>query len=150
MDISIKKATKNDIPCILELLYELGRPKPQNSIETALFEKKMQTYLSDIDKQIFVAKLEGILVATVSIIFLLRLNQKTLEMYIPELIVAKNYQGKGIGKKMIDFCISLAKKKNCHRIRLESGNQRKKSHQFYLKCGFEHTSHSFSKIISNS
>ena len=150
MDVSIKKASKNDISNILELLYELGRPKPQNSLETHSFEQKIQKYFSNSDKQILVAILEGNLVGVVSIIFLSRLNQKTLEMYIPELIVAKNYRGKGIGKKMIDFCISLAKKKKCHRIRLESGNQRKKSHKFYRKSGFDYTSHSFTKIISNS
>ena len=150
MGLIIKKASKNDIPYVLELLYELGRPRPENSIEASLFEQKIQTYLSDSDKQILVAKLDGRLVAAVSIMFLSRLNQKTLEMYVPELVVAKNYQNKGVGKKLINFCISLAKKKKCHRIRLESGNQRKKSHQFYLKCGFEYTSHSFTKIISRS
>jgi len=46
-------------------------------------------------------------------------------MYIPELIVAEKLRCLGIGKKLIQYCIKLAKKKNCYRIRLESGTSRK-------------------------
>ncbi len=30
-DIEIRKASKNDIPIVLGLLYEFGRPKPENT-----------------------------------------------------------------------------------------------------------------------
>lgn len=75
-------------------------------------------------------------IGMVSIMYLSRLNQEFFEMYIPELIVTKNYRNQGIGKKMIQACIKLARDKKCHRIRLESGNQRKKSHIFYKNLGF--------------
>jgi GNAT superfamily N-acetyltransferase len=87
------------------------------------------------------------IVGMVSVMFLSRLNQTTLEMYIPELIVLEKYQNQGIGKKLINFCITLAKEKKCHRIRLESGNQRKESHQFYKHLGFEQSSLSFTKNL---
>ena len=72
-----------------------------------------------------------------SIVFLARLNQSNLEMYMPELVVAKKHQNKGIGKNMINSCITIAKHKECYRIRLESGNQRKDSHKFYMYLGFK-------------
>jgi GNAT superfamily N-acetyltransferase len=58
-------------------------------------------------------------------------------MYIPELVVLEKYQNHGIGKKLVNSCIAFAKKNKCHRIRLESSNQRKESHQFYKHLGFE-------------
>ena len=79
----------------------------------------------------------------VSVMYLSRLNQSTLEMYIPELVVLEKYQNHGIGKKLINSCIALAKQKKCHRIRLESGNQRKESHEFYKHLGFEQSAFSF-------
>ena len=87
------------------------------------------------------------IVGMVSIVFLSRLNQTTLEMYIPDLVVHEKYQSKGIGKKLINSCISLAKEKKCHRIRLESGNQRKESHQFYKHLGFEQSALFFAKNL---
>ena len=79
----------------------------------------------------------------VSVVFLPRLNRNTLELYIPELIVLEKYQNKGVGKMLIDSCITLGQEKKCHRIRLESGIQRKESHQFYKHLGFEQSAQSF-------
>jgi GNAT superfamily N-acetyltransferase len=82
-----------------------------------------------------------------SMMLLSRLNRKSLELYIPELIVQKDHQSKGIGKEIMKFCIDFAKQQKCHRIRLESGNQRTSSHQFYKKLGFEQSSLSFTKNL---
>ena len=87
------------------------------------------------------------IIGMISMMFLPRLNRDTLEMYIPELIVLEKYHNKGIGKKLINSCIALAKEKKCHRIRLESGNQRKESHQFYKHLGFEQSALSFTKNL---
>ena len=147
-DIIIRPATKQEIPEVIGLLYDLGRPRPKKDSDVDVFRKLVKKYLDDTDKSILVAVVDQIeIVGAVSIIFLSRLNQITYEMYIPELIVEKKYQRKGIGKNLIDACINLAKEKNCHRIRLESGHKRIESHQFYEKLNFIHSGKSFSKIL---
>ena len=131
-NVKIRSAKPNDIPIILGLLYELGRPKPKK----------------DSDKEILIAEHNDVeIIGMASIVFLSRLNQTDNEMYITELVVFKNYQNKGIGKKLIESCIKLAKEKKCHRIRLESGNARKESHIFYKNLGFVQNALSFSKEI---
>lgn len=145
MEISIKKAIDKDIPFILELLYELDRPKPINDKEIKVFENKIMGYFSDPQKTIVLAKQDSKIIGLTSIIFLSRLNRTKLEMYIPELIVTKQLRNFGIGKKLIKYCIDLAKKKDCYRIRLESGNQRKESHKFYKSIGFEQSALTFTK-----
>ncbi|GKS66494.1 GNAT family acetyltransferase [Nitrosarchaeum sp.] len=144
MNISIVKATEKDIPIVLELLYELERPSPIDGKEIKIFRNTIKNYFSDPQKLILLAKKNFKPVGLVSVIFLRRLNRVKLEMYIPELIVTKELRNLGIGKKLIQYCIILAKKKDCYRIRLESGNQRKKSHLFYKDLGFEQSSLSFS------
>ena len=148
MEISIIKATDKDIPFILELLYDLDRPIPIDEKEIKIFRNKIKDYFSDPQKTILVAKQDSKIVGLVSIILLRRLNRAKLEMYIPELIVIKELRNLGIGKKLIQYCIDLAKKKDCYRIRLESGNQRKNSHKFYKSIGFEQSALSFTKHIS--
>ena len=143
-DLTIREASTNDIPIILGLLYDLRRPKPQKDSDVETFRKLVSKYVKDSDKTILVAELDGMkIIGMVSVMYLPRLNQSTLEIYIPELIVLQKYQNRGIGKKLINFCITLAKKKKCHRIRLESGNQRKDSHEFYKHMGFEQHALSF-------
>lgn len=140
----IRNASTNDIPIILELLYELGRPRPQEDEDIEEFSNLVTKYiLSDPTKKLIVAEYDNKIVGMASMILLSRLNRKSLELYIPELIVQKDHQNKGIGKKIMEFGIDFAKQHKCHRIRLESGNQRIDSHQFYKKLGFEQSSLSF-------
>ena len=145
---TIRESTYDDIPSLLELLYELGRPKPQKDNELETFTKLLKTYMQEDNKKILVAEIENSkIVGMMSIVFLSRLNQNTLEMYVPELIVSQNYHSKGIGKKLINFSIELGKEKKCHRMRLESGNQRTESHKFYRNLGFENSSIFFTKNL---
>ncbi len=140
----IKEASDQDIPLILGLLYDLGRPKPQKDSDVDSFRKLVKKYVADSDKQILVAVLDNVkIVGMISMIFLSRLNRDTLEMYIPEIVVLEEYQKLGIGKKLIYSCIALAKEKQCHRIRLESGNQRTESHRFYEHLDFKQSAFSF-------
>lgn len=147
-NLKIRFAKKNDIPIILGLLNELGRPKPKNDSDVDIFRKITKKYLKDSDKLILVAEKNDVeIIGMVSIIYLSRLNQKNYEMYIPELVIQKKFQNKGVGKKLIESCEKLAKDKKCHRIRLESGIKRVESHEFYKNLGFIHSAHSFSKEI---
>ena len=147
-NITIRESTYDDIPSLLELLYELGRPKPQKDNELETFTKLLKNYMQEDDKKILVAEIENSkIVGMMSIVFLSRLNQNTLEMYVPELIVSQNYRSNGIGKKLINFSIDIGKEKKCHRMRLESGNQRTESHKFYRNLGFETSSIFFTKNL---
>ena len=147
-NITIRESTYDDIPSLLELLYELGRPKPQKDNEFKKFTALLKNYIQEDDKKILVAQIENSkIIGMISMVFLSRLNQNTFEMYVPELIVSQNYRSKGIGKKLINFSIELGKEKKCHRIRLESGNQRIESHKFYKHLGFEDSSIFFTKNL---
>ena len=143
----IRNASEKDIPNLLQLLYDLGRPKPRDNNDVDTFENLIKKYFTDSDKKILVAELDDQVVGMISMIFLSRLNRSTLEMYIPELIVLEKFQNHGIGKRLINACIELAQEKKCHRIRLESGNQRKDSHEFYKHLGFEQSALSFAKNL---
>jgi ribosomal protein S18 acetylase RimI-like enzyme len=147
-NVVVRTSSEKDVPVLLGLLYDLGRPKPQKDSDVETFRKLVIKYVKDSDKAILVAEIDDMkIVGMVSVMFLPRLNQLTLEMYIPELVVLEKYQNHGIGKKLINSCITLAKEKNCHRIRLESGNQRKDTHEFYNHLGFEQSSLSFTKNL---
>ena len=147
-NIIIRESTFDDIQSLLELLYELGRPKPQKDNELETFIKLLKNYMQEDDRKILVAQIKNLkIIGMMSIVFLSRLNQNTLEMYVPELIVSQNYRYRGIGKKLINFSIELGKEKKCHRMRLESGNQRIESHKFYKRLGFKNSSIFFTKNL---
>ncbi len=148
MNVCIRPARKNDIPLILGLLYELGRPKPENNLELKIFRNLVKKQISDSDKQILVAEdKNGDIIGMVSIILVPRLNRVNPELYIPELIVTKKFQKKGIGAELINSSISFGQRYKCKKLRLESGNFRLEAHQFYEKLKFESNSKSFTKSL---
>jgi len=148
VDIVVRVASGKDIPVILGLLYHLGRPKPQKDSDVDTFRKLVKKHIADSDKKILLAEINDVeIIGMASMVFLPRLNRINFEMYISELVVLEKYQKQGIGKNLITSCIIIAKEKKCHRIRLESGNQRKESHQFYKHLGFDQSALSFTKNL---
>ena len=147
----VRDSSFSDVPSILKLLYDLGRPLPKTDIERENFEKLIKEFFIDTKKKILVSEIDDTkIIGLVSIMFLSRLNQNSLEMYIPELIIDKEYRNLGIGRQLINSCIVLAKNKKCHRIRLESANHRIDSHLFYKRMGFEKSAFSFTlNLIPN-
>jgi GNAT superfamily N-acetyltransferase len=126
----IRKARIKDTGSIIELLSDLGRPKPKHN-EIRLFAKTIQKYIFDSDKTILVAKIDSKVVGMISLVFLPRLNRTRPEAWVPDFIVDHEYRNKGIGSALLRKCVLIARKKKCWRIRLETGLSRKRSQRFY-------------------
>lgn len=129
----IRKARMKDADRIIELLSELGRPKPKNEMEIKHFAKTVQNYISQKDNMmmILVAEIDSKVVGLVSLVFLPRLNRATLEAWIPDLVVDQEYRNRGIGKELLKKCMVISRRKKCWRIRLETGLSRKHAQRFY-------------------
>lgn len=145
--VVVREASSKDVPAVLGLVGELGRPKPVGQPETEVFERMVEEYIADGDKRVLVALTGGKVVGMASVLLLPRLNHTTLELYIPELVVSQRYRNRGLGRALIKYCDGLAAESGCHRIRLESGNLRTASHRFYRDLGFEQSALSFSRDV---
>jgi GNAT superfamily N-acetyltransferase len=64
-------------------------------------------------------------------------------VYVDDLSTLEAYRSKGYGARVLDFIIEYCKKENCVCIHLDSGVQRFAAHRFYLRYGFDITSHHF-------
>jgi N-acetylglutamate synthase-like GNAT family acetyltransferase len=93
----IRKAKIKDTGSIIELLSDLGRPKPKQN-EIKLFAKMIQKYIFDKDKTILVANIDSEVVGMISLLFLPRLNRTRPEAWVPDFIVNHEYRNKGIGR----------------------------------------------------
>lgn len=54
---------------------------------------------------------------------------------IENVVVAKEYQKKNIGTKLIKHAIAIAEDWNCYKLILETGSKQEWKHRFYEKCG---------------
>ena len=65
-------------------------------------------------------------------------------LYVDDLVTAKSERSKGYGKALLGWLRARAVEAGCDEFHLDSGVQRKRAHQFYLREGMELRSHHFS------
>lgn len=67
--------------------------------------------------------------------------------HVDELVIDKDYRGKGYGKELIDSITQIAKDLKCKRIELDSAFHRKGAHSFYESIGYENRAYLFSQKL---
>jgi GNAT superfamily N-acetyltransferase len=65
-------------------------------------------------------------------------------LYVDDLVTAESERSKGYGKELLAWLRAIAVEKGCRAFHLDSGVQRKRAHEFYLREGLELSSYHFS------
>lgn len=68
-------------------------------------------------------------------------------LYVDDLVTSDSERSKGYGKELLAWLRALAVANDCEALHLDSGVQRKRAHQFYLREGLELSSYHFSERL---
>ncbi len=68
-------------------------------------------------------------------------------LYVDDLVTAESERSKGHGKALLSWLRQQAVENDCDVFHLDSGVQRKRAHQFYLREGLELSSYHFSERL---
>jgi GNAT superfamily N-acetyltransferase len=116
MDVSIRKAVKEDCPKLLELIHELAEYERAPQEVTVTKEHFME---SGFGKNpvwwTFVAEVNG-KVEGFALYYIRYSTWKGQAMYLEDILVTKEMRGQGIGKLLMDRLIEEAKEKGWNRI----------------------------------
>ena len=142
-NIIIRVATKKDLPHILQLHKELAL-KGEKELSLSRAGKIFDKIRACPDYKIYVTSMKGKIVGTFALLIMDNLAHKGAPSAIVEdVAVAPEFQGLGIGKKMMHFAMDLCRKKKCYKLILSSNKKRVKAHQFYKSLGFAMHGYSF-------
>ncbi|MCK7595972.1 GNAT family N-acetyltransferase [Microbulbifer sp. CAU 1566] len=64
-------------------------------------------------------------------------------IYVDDLVTCEAHRSKGAGRLLIQWLKQYGKEIGCGQLHLDSGVQRFSAHRFYLREGFDITSHHF-------
>lgn len=152
----IRKAEKKDIPQIETLLYQVakvhsdGRPDLFQAATKKYSSEELNELLEDYSRPIYVAEEEGKILGYVFCIFQennsnLLTHIKTL--YIDDLCVLEGIGGKGVGTKLYQHVIKIAKQSGCYNVTLNVWACNEEAKAFYEKCGLHVQKIGMEKIL---
>lgn len=148
MKTIIREATLSDLPRLLEL-YRLLDFGPEKKRSLAKARAQFLRYREYPDYHVYVAEAAGVIAGTFALIIIDSLAHGGKPFGIVEdVVVSDDWQGKGIGKKMMRFAMARCKKRGCYKLALSSHLKREAAHQFYESLGFEKHGFSFQLALS--
>jgi GNAT superfamily N-acetyltransferase len=137
-NIRIRKATKSDLPVIGKLLAQLIHAMNNTEgVDIGIAVKTCERFLSDAGPHFLVAVMEGVPVGFIDFTIRQTILHRSPSAMIDELVVAKEYQGKGVGKQLVLAAIEECKRLECCEVEVSTEKTNDKARRFYEKCGFE-------------
>ncbi len=118
------------------LLDNLNKLIPQLSESAELLTRqKLEDIIYSKNSLLFIAEIEGRIIGMSTLVTII--IPTTIKALIEDVVVDKNYLGKGIGKELTLHAINVAKENNVNSINLTSSPRRKAANALYKKLGFE-------------
>jgi len=136
-DIIIREAKESDLLTIRQLTLELIETMGDTEgIDIKLIAENCQNLLSEANSHILVAEIEGIVVGFVNFTTRKTILHRGLSGLIDEIIVAKSYRGKGVGKQLLSSVIEKSRQLGCCEVEVSTEKTNAKAREFYRQCGF--------------
>ncbi len=133
VDVIIRELQEDDLfNGFLESLDTLKKASDLDKEKANEILKKIKSNSSHV---IFVAILDGKVVGSTTMLIEPKfIHNGGKVAHIEDVVVTKEYQGKGIGEKLIRSLLDYAKKNDCYKTILDSSDDVK---PFYEKIGFK-------------
>ena len=137
-DFLVRKARKADLPAIGKLLAELVSAMDNTEgIDIGIALKTCERLLNDAGSHFLVAEIAGTPVGFINFTVRQTVLHRSPSGLIDELVVAAEYQDKGVGKQLVLAAIEECKQLGCCEVEVSTEKTNVRAREFYKKCGFE-------------
>ena len=139
--VVIEPATEADLDELSQMLSELFaqegdfRPDKEKQLRglRLIFEQPSRG-------RVFVLRRNGTIVGMINLLFTISTAEGGFVIVLEDLVIHKEYQGKGYGRKLLQHAIDFAKQKNFLRITLLTDRPENLAQEFFRHHGFVESS----------
>lgn len=136
VDITIRELEENDL--FNGFLESMDSLKLASNLDKKKAVEVFEKINSNSNHFVYVAILDGRVVGSTTMIIEPKfIHDGGNVAHIEDVVVSRDYQGKGIGEMLIQSLLDLAKESNCYKTILDCSDEVK---PFYEKIGFKITS----------
>lgn len=137
----VRDAKPSDMSQLLDLIHELEHPLSEKQVRNNL------AALKKLGETPLVATLDGKVVGLCGISSRVVIHRAAPLGRITALAVAKEAQGEGIGRMLVEAAEAWMRKQGCQLVEVTSNDRRSEAHAFYRHLGYERTSIRFFKKL---
>ena len=142
---TIRPAGVDDLPEILRL-YALPEFDDGRLLSLADARRRFERLQQYPDYRIYVTEIGGRIMGTFAFLVMEKLNHLGKPAAIvDDVIEYAGVRGQGIGRRMMEHAMQLAREKGCYKLALSTNVKRAGAHRFYESLGFDR--HGYSYII---
>jgi GNAT superfamily N-acetyltransferase len=140
----IRTAKAEDIDAILSLLQQLwpGRELNQGNLQDIFYRG-----IENDDAMYLCAETDGNVIGFCAMAIRDSFWQAGPLAYIEIVIVDSNIRGQGIGTRLMEEAIDIARDRGCKKLELDSAFHREKAHGFYERNGLIKRGYIFSRDL---
>jgi len=136
VDITIRELEEKDL--FNGFLESMDSLKLASNLDKEKAKKIFEKISSNSNHFVYVAILDGRVVGSTTMLIEPKfIHDGGNVAHIEDVVVSKDYQGKGIGEMLMQSLLNLAKDNNCYKTILDCSDEVK---PFYEKIGFKRTS----------
>jgi GNAT superfamily N-acetyltransferase len=139
--MEFRRATKKDVPLIVEMIANDQLGKSRENFADPLSEKYYEAFRNidrDRNQELIVVENDAAeIIGTLQLSFIQYLTyQGGIRAQIEAVRVKENQRGNGIGERMFRWAIDRARERGAHLLQLTTDKQRPDAIRFYEKLGF--------------
>ncbi|RZK77614.1 MAG: GNAT family N-acetyltransferase [Pedobacter sp.] len=140
--MKIRNVKSGDSEKIAILLDQLGY-----HTERIALKNRIDQLLNDVNHCLVAGEDDNGMIAVMSVHFVPQIALNGEIAIISYIAVDATSRGEGMGTALEEYCVWLAKKRNCEMIQLHCDQRRTQAHKFYEKQGYTESPKYFSKKL---
>ncbi len=138
--VTFRPARSGDLAVIIALLSDdkLGVNRESFEDNSQAYEQAFAEIDGDPNNMVYVAEDDGRVIGCLQVTFIANLTFKGGRRALVEAVrVADSHQGQGLGKRLMEYVIDLARERGCRLVQLTSNKDRDDAIRFYEQVGFQ-------------
>jgi ribosomal protein S18 acetylase RimI-like enzyme len=136
-DVAIEPATLEDVPQLTELLFDLFTLEGDFKPDRAKHMRGLRLILEQPSRgRIFVVRQDGQILAMINLLFTISTAEGGFVLLMEDVIVHRDHRHRGLGEKLLEYCIQFAREKNFARITLLTDRANEVAQKFFKAHGF--------------
>jgi GNAT superfamily N-acetyltransferase len=143
--VAIRHAQRDDLPAVLALYRELNPDDP--SLDAGSADAAWERIRSQAGRSVLLADTGSQVVGTLDCFVLPNLTRGARSiMFIENVVVAGAYRRGGIGARLLEHAVGLARSAECYKVQLLSAAE-PPAHAFYAAQGFAASARGYRRYL---